>query len=135
MKKLNLVAALLLTLSMGLTLGCSPASDAKKEEKAAGERADRGNKNIEQMNATSKELDKMGIYVGAPAFSSVSSLSKSDLLKAQSLLENYISLGEDTANLATSKNVQYAGLDHLNKMVENAKSLRQKVIAQQAQKK
>ena len=57
MKFTNLAASLLLTLSMGLTIGCAEVkSDADKQNKTAEENVNNANKQIGQLNSDHKTL-------------------------------------------------------------------------------
>ena len=132
--KLSL-ASVLLSLMMGLTVGCGskkgggPVDKSSDAPGIAGTN-NRGNKNIDEMNVILRELAQMGIDVSDIRKSRVSSLNSTQLKTAETKLDRFITLGDDTVHLATSKNVPYAGLDLLKQWLENAKVLKNKVADQ-----
>lgn len=126
MKTTKLLSALLLTLSMGLVVGCA---DTKKEEKQTQDHVDAANKSIDTMNGIQKDLVPMGLYIRRPELSSCSSLTLSELQKAASMIDNYISHGTDVVNRSNQKGV-VANKDDIRTMVENAKQLKQLVTAE-----
>ena len=123
MKTTKLLSALLLTLSMGLVVGCA---DTKKEEKQAKDNVNTANTSIDTMNAIQKDLIPMGLFIKKPALSSCSHLTKEELKKAESMLDNYISNGSDVTNRVRQKRVIYSDDDkeNLRIMIENANILK-----------
>lgn len=132
MKKRTLITALMLTLSMGLMVGCGET----KEKKDAVASADDGNAKLAEMRSIDSKLSDKGVSptsLWGTTSAKIKIQNTKDvavLTETKAQLEKYVTLGYEVLNLANRKGVTMTGKDSHVSNIRAAEDLRDACAAQ-----